>query len=423
MNQARVGIGVAIVLMGTAIVAHALPQSGEYEASPVQSASKTLPAALLSGPRFKVQDQAPTDGFMPQFTIQSDFGQYVVSGHEMLAVRVQEIAALDKLEEISKTDAFAGAMAASAKKTGKAVANVVTNPKETAEGIPKGVGRFFKGVGKKAEKAGASAVDSVKEEDDDEDVPGQTSTSQKAGEAAKSVTGANKAKRQLAKKFQVDPYSNNAALQKKLDDLAMAMSAGGLAMSVVNPIPLTSTVASVNGLVWDTPAPDLKAMNDKKLAALGVTPPARKALFANSFFTPSQQTGFVTALASLQGVTGVDAAVALAARKARSEDDARFFRRSAEVLALYQKKAGPLASLEARKSLFVAHARSGAFVVPAAVDYLTWMENVDHFSAEPVPGAKAREVWLTGQASSKAKAELQSRGWVVKENVLGTGGR
>ena len=420
MKQSPVGIGVAAVLLSVPLAAPALPQSGGYEAPPVQSAAKIVPAALLSGPRFKVQDEAPTDGFMPRFTIQSDFGQYVVSGHEMLAVRVQEISALDKLEEISKTEAFAGAMAASAKKTGKAVANVVTNPKETAEGIPKGVGRFFKGVGKKAEKAGSSAVESVKDDDeDDEDVPGQKSSSQKAGEAAKSATGASKAKRQLAKKFQVDPYSNNAALQKKLDDLAMAMTAGGMAMSVVNPIPLTSTVASVNGLVWDTPAPGLRDLNDKKLAALGVTEKTRKALFANSFFTPSQQTGFVTALASLQGVTGADAAVALAARRARSEDEARFFRRAAEVLARYQKQAGPLARLEAGKSLFVAHARSGAFVVPAAVDHLTWMENVDQFSAEPVPGAKTREVWLSGDASPKAKAELQSRGWVVKEHVLG----
>ncbi len=410
--------GIAIIFMGAMSALPSLIRAADYEPAPTQSASKLLPAALLSGPRFKVLDAVPVDDYMPRFTIQSDFGEYVVSGNEMVAVRVQEIAALDKLEEISKTEAFAGAMAASAKKTGKAVVNAATNPKETAEGIPKGVGRFVKGVGKKTKKAGAAAADTVTEDDDD-DAPGQKSTQQQAGEAAKSVTGANKAKRGIAKQYKIDPYSNNAALQKKLDDLAMAMSAGGLAMSVVNPIPLTSTVASVNGLVWDTPAPDLREMNDKKLAALGVTPATRKALMANSFFTPTQQTAFVTALAGLTGVTGADKAVELAARKARSEDDARFFRRCAEVLAQYQKQAGPLASLEARKSLFVAQSRSGALVVPAAVDYLTWTEAVDTFSAEPVPGAKTREVWLSGQASPKARAELQGRGWVVKERVLG----
>lgn len=417
MKQPRIGIAIAVVLMGAMSALPTHTGAADYEPAPTQSASKVLPAPLLSGPHFKVQDAVPVDDYMPRFTIQSDFGEYVVSGNEMVAVRVQEIAALDKLQEISKTDAFAGAMAASAKKTGKAVVNAATNPKETAEGIPKGVGRFVKGVGKKTKKAGAAAADTVT--DDDDDAPDQKSTEQKAGEAAKSVTGANKAKRGIAKQFKIDPYSNNAALQKKLDELAMAMSAGGLAMSVVNPIPLASTVASVNNLVWDVPAPDLREMNDKKLAALGVTPATRKALMANSFFTPTQQTGFVTALASLTGVTGADKAVELAARKARSEDDARFFRRCAEILAQYQKQAGPLASLEARRSLFVGQSKSGALVVPAAVDYLTWTEAVDTFSAEPVPGAKTREVWLSGQASPKARAELQGRGWVVKERVLG----
>ena len=422
MRQVRVGIGLSVVVLAVVTAGPSLTRAAGYEADPVQSASKLLPAPLLGGPRFKVQDGAPTDDYMPRFTIQSDFGEYVVSGSEMVAVRVQEIAALDKLEEISKTDAFAGAMAASAKKTGKAVVNAASNPKETVEGVPKGVGRFVKGVGKKAKKAGGAAADSVT--DDDDEVPSQPkSTEQKAGEAAKSVTGANKAKRGIAKQFQIDPYSNNAALQKKLDELAMAMSAGGLAMSVVNPIPLASTVASVNNLVWDVPAPDLRDMNDKKLAALGVTPATRKALFANSFFTPTQQTGFVTALSALTGVTGADAAVALAARKASSEDDARFFRRSAEILAQYQKLAGPIASLEARTSIFVAQSRSGALVVPAAVDYLTWTEAVDRFSAEPVAGAKTREVWLSGQVSPTAGAELKSRGWVVKERVARSAGK
>jgi len=419
----RVGIGLAAVIVAVIAVGASLTRAADYEPDPVQSASKLLAPPLLAGPRFKVQDAAPTDGYMPRFTIQSDFGEYVVSGNEMVAVRVQEIAALDKLQEISKTDAFAGAMAASAKKTGKAVVNAASNPKETVQGVPKGVGRFVKGVGKKTKKAGGAAADAVTEDEDD-DVPSQPqSTEQKAGEAAKSVTGANKAKRGIAKQFKIDPYSNNAALQKKLDELAMAMSAGGLAMSVVNPIPLASTVASVNNLVWDVPAPDLRDMNDKKLAALGVSPATRKALMANSFFTPTQQTGFVTALATLTGVTGADKAVELAARKARSEDDARFFRRSAEILAQYQKQAGPIASLEARNSLFVAQSKSGAFVVPAAVDYLTWTEAVDRFSAEPVPGAKTREVWLSGQVSPKAGAELKARGWVVKERVAGSAGK
>jgi hypothetical protein len=420
MKQASIARGLAL-LLSALIGDPALLLAAEYEPPPVQSAAKLLPEALRAGPRFKVQEEVPNDGFMPRFTIKSDFGEYVASGYEMLAVRVQEIAALDKLEEISKSDAFASAMGQAAKKTGKAVANVATHPVETVSGVPKGVGRFLKGVGKSAKKAGDTAVDEVK--DDDEDVPGKEGAGDKTGDAAKSVTGASRAKRQLARKFNVDPYSSNAALQKKLDDLAWATTAGGFAVNIVNPLAIVSTVATVNSLVWDTPAPDLKEMNDKKLAKLGVTEKTRKAFFANTFFTPTQQTGFVGALATLEGVGGADKAVDLAARRARSEEDARFFRRSAEILAQYQKQGGPIGSLEARKSLFVGHARSGVFVVPAAVDYLNWTEAVDDFSAEPVPGAKSREVWLSGQVSDKGGAELQARGWTVKQKVLESGAK
>ena len=391
--------------------------AADYEAPVTHSAGRTLPPALAAGPRFKVQDPVPAEGFMPRYTIQSDFGEFVVRGHEMLAVRVQEIAALDRMEEISRSDAFASAMGQSAKKTGKAVANAAANPAETAAGIPKGVGRFLKGAGKSAKKAGTAAADSVTGEG--ADVPAEETTAgEKTADAAKKVVGANKAKRAIARQFKVDPYSTNAPLQKKLDDLALATTAGGFAMKIVNPVALVSTVASVNNLVWDTPAPDLQAMNDKKLAALGVSAKTRKAFFSNSFFTPTQQTGFVAALSTLQGVQGADQAVALAAREADSEEDARFFRRTAELLAAYQRQTGPLASLEPRGSLLAARARSGAYVVPAAVDLLTWTEDVDEFVSQPVPGATAREVLLSGESSARARDELKRQGWAVRQRML-----
>jgi hypothetical protein len=407
MSRSKRGVALTVAAGSLAAV---LIAAAAYENPPVQKAARILPANLLSGEGFKVQSDVPTVGFMEQFTIDSDFGPYTVHGHDLVAVRVQEIAALRKLDEISQTEAFANAMGAAAKKTGKAVANAVTNPGDTVEGIPKGVGRFVGGVGKSAKKAGEGAVDKVS--DDEEEKP------PKGTEARKS---ASKAKRQLAKKFKVDPYSNNAPMQKKLDDLALAATAGGFAMSAVNPSALVSTVATVNDVVWDVPAPDLQEMDNKKLEKLGVEEKTRKALLANKFFTPTQETAFVDALTKLGEVKGADAAVALVARKASAEDDARFFRRSAEVLACAAKQTGPLATLEARENLFVARARSGAFVVPVGVDLLTWAQNVDTFSAAAVPDAKSRELWLSGRVTDEAKKELTARGWEVHEHALGSG--
>jgi hypothetical protein len=390
--------------------------AADYEPSPVFKASAILPNALVAGPKFKVAENVPSDGYVLHFTITSDFGSYAAEGRELLEVRVHEIQALVQLSEISQSEAFAKAMGQSAKNTGQAVANVATKPVETAQAVPKGVGRFLKGVGKSAKKAGESVGEAVTD-DDDSDGP-QQNAGQVAEGAAKSVTGANKAKRGWAKQARVDPYSSNPALQKKLDALATASSAGGLTMKIVNPIPIAGTMASVNNLAWDLPAPDLEKRNDQKLAAMGLAEPARKAFFKNPAYTPTQATGLVDGLDALAGAAGRNDALTLASRKAQSEGDARFYRRAAEILALYQKKVGPIARLVARPTLFLGQAKSGALIVPAPYDQLTWTAEVDAVSASPELKGSPREIWLSGRCSDRARQELTRRGWVVRENVL-----
>jgi hypothetical protein len=406
---------VAILSLGALV---GVAGAADYEPNPVFKASEILPKPLVSGAKFKVEENVPSDGYVLHFKITSDFGSYEAEGRELLEVRVQEILALAQLSEISQSEAFAKAMGQSAKNTGKAVVNVATQPVETAKAVPKGVGRFFKGVGKSAAKAGEAVGESVTGDDDDEGEGPQKSTGQKAEGAAKAVTGANKAKRGWAKQAQVDPYSSNAPLQKKLDDLATASTAGGFTMKIVNPIPIVGMVSSVNSLAWDLPKEDLEKLNDQKLTKLGVTEPTRKAFFKNAAFTPTQATGLVSALDALTGVSGANDAVALATRKTKSEADARFYRRAAEILATYQKKVGPIAALVARPTLFLGQAKSGALIVPVPYDEITWTAEVDAVSASPELKASAREIWLFGRCSNRARQELTGRGWVVRENVL-----
>jgi len=325
-------------------------------------------------------------------------------------VRLQEVQALVKLNEISQSDAFAQAVGQSVKNTAGAVVHVATNPVQTAAAMPQGVGRFFKGLGKSAKNVGESVGGAVSGGDGENAVDA-------AGDAAKSVTGASKAKRAWAKQVQVDPYSSNPVLQKKLGELADASAAAGLAMKFV-PMSYAGTIASLNGLAWDMPAEDLAALNGQKLAALGVTEATRKALSRNHAYTPTQATGLVNALDRLKGVAGADGAVALAARHAKSEDDARFYRRAAEILARYQTTVGPIARLVERPTLFVGEAASGVLVMPVPYDELTWTAEADDVSANPELKGASREIWLSGRCSERARQELAARGWVVRENVL-----
>src|SRR5262249_43385069 len=152
----RAGMGVALgVLSVLSVSALSLRAAGDYETRVSLSASKLLPASLRSGARFKVAEDVPVEGFMPRFSVKSDFGEFVASGRELLGIRAQEIAALAELENVSKSDAFKSSAGAAAKKTGAAVANAAAKPVETVAGVPEGVGRFFKGVGKSAKKAGS----------------------------------------------------------------------------------------------------------------------------------------------------------------------------------------------------------------------------------------------------------------------------
>jgi hypothetical protein len=385
------------------------------EPIPTLRAADLLPPTLLSGPHFKVDDAVKSDGYMTAFVVHSDFGEFPARSREMLELRVREVAAIAQLDDVSKTEVFAKSLGAAAQKKAKALANVATHPAETAKAVPQSMGRFFKGVGAKGKKAAGDAKDAVTDDGQTPSGPDK-STEGQAGDAAKDVSGMSKARRQWAKKLGVDPYTTNAVLAKQLDDIGWAAYAGGFTMNIVTP-GVVGMATSVNNMVWELPPEDIAKKNDEKLKAMGVSDADRKAFLKNSWFTPGLQTEFVAALESLGAVKGRDGAVALAAREAQSEDDARFFRRNAAMLARYRAGGGSLSSVDARPRLFVGRT-SGMLVFPAAVDYLTWTAEAATVSHEPGLAAAKREIWLSGTASPTAKTELAAAGWTVKEDAL-----
>jgi hypothetical protein len=77
-----------------------------YEELPELKASEVLQADILSGPYHKVQEEVPTYSGANRFTIDSQFGVFEAEGNEMLVKRVNEINAIAKLKEVSRTDEF-----------------------------------------------------------------------------------------------------------------------------------------------------------------------------------------------------------------------------------------------------------------------------------------------------------------------------
>jgi hypothetical protein len=359
----------------------------------------------------------------------------------MLGIRVAEVYAIARLDDVSRTDVFATAFKESAKGKYDAVRRAAEDPVDTARRVPAGVGRFFKKAFRTAKKGVETVGDEIQErrEREDEDAgpsgdapaedgaAGDRTAAEKAGaaagatgRAAKSVFGYNRTRRQWAKRLEVDPYTTNPVLAKQLDDVAWAAFAGGFSLGVaLPPIPSqVGTAMTASHLAWDLPEEDIEARNDSRLLALGIGAETRRAFFRNRHFVPGLEIAFVDALEDTGPVRGREALVALAAT-AEGEGQARFFVNAAEILSRARRVVGRFDELELLDELVYARGRSGVLVVPVPADHVCWSRLVHERADRLAERAPARrELWVLGRLTARARGEMEGRGWTIREDVL-----
>ena len=402
------------VLVAALSFAHVAAES--WEKPRTYEASDVLTPDLKKGEHHKVDDKVPTEGFYFAFKLHTDFGELKPVGLDLLKKRVRETQALEALHEVSKSEVFIAAAGRSLESVGKGIVSVAEDPESTAKGIGGGLKRFGVNLGRKTERV----VDDVTDDDDDKE---EKSTGEKTENVANSVLGVNKSARVWAQKLQVDPYSRNPILQKALIEIAQVDAAGGIATKVVVPIPtVVSTTATVGGLVWGQDPEALRKTNEAGLTALGVSQEIAAKFFQNDAFTLTDQTRFVSALGAVKakGLAGyVDVA-----RDAENPREASFFVESAEMLKRQHGDEGAVSSVLTDSRAMVGLS-GGRAIALLPLDYLAWTEPVSEATAEIAArakkelGAAGLEMHLTGQASAKARTELQSIGWKLKEGVPG----
>jgi hypothetical protein len=404
------------VLMLLATGAIAADHAAGFERPPILHAKDLVPASLLAGKGFHVDDAVPTDGLMAIFTLHTDLGTLQADGIEMLRIRVAEVPAMEELEHESKTKVFAQALARTGVEPVKAAGQMVMHPVDTVKGLPGGVGRFFGRVGLGAQRIKEAATE-----------PEEASAGEKAGEVAKrtgqttkDILGYEQERRELAKRLHVDPYTTNPILSKQLDEFAEVAFKAHVTvtttMSVFVPGSMAITATRiVSHWVWDTPKADLIVRNEKKLEEMHVPDESVKAFMRNPAFPLSVQTAFVEDLGRLSGVPGAINAVALAGT-ADSEDQARFLADTLDMLATYNQSHARLAQVVARGTV-VGRNRAGVIVVPAPVDYASWTRRTSYFANRPDLAAPKRGVWLSGQMSPLAKKNFQVLSWAVNERT------
>jgi hypothetical protein len=387
-----------------------------FEELPELNASDILKPEVVKGLHHTVREPVSTWSGANRFTIDSEFGVFEAEGNEMLLRRINEINAIAKLKEISRTDEYKAALMKSAKAPVEAVKRIASDPMGTISSAPKGLMKFMRGAGESIKNVGKKSDDSDKYE----------------GSKLEQMSGYTDTKRKVAINLGVDPYSSNAVLQHELNEIAKAAFLGGATFSVVTlpvggaaGIGLTTTEISnsLEETLREKSPADLKALNRKYLLGMGASQKEADRFFANGAFSPTAQTAFVLNLQSLEGVANRRAFIKLATDKSSTEADAIFCIQTAALMSQLHKGDVPLARIGTLGEFPICIAKDGSVVVALQWDYAAWTPNAAAFadSIERVAGESGRHkhvlVALSGQASPRLRQELQNLGFTLRDRM------
>ncbi len=392
------------------VTGHAAAGASKFEVPVAQKASAILPPQLLAGPHYRVRDQVPFYGYMHHYIVDSDYGQFRVTGDMALRKVIREIGAIASLKEVRKSEAYLNGVKKAASQPLEFGANMLTDPVDTISGIPKGVARLFGNVATGlSTKAG----------------PGEDSK-------VKQALAVSSNKRELASKLGVDVYSSNNVLQEELNGVAWATAIGSLSLSAalapiggpaVTAVSLTRMSQQLNDLLRDYPPQRLREINQQKLESMGVSPGLASRFLDHQAYTVTHDTVIVTSLESLSGAKGRENFIQQALT-AEDEESANFFMQIAETMKGYHAKVSPIRDISVYGPLVFARATSGAVLIPLPLDRAIWTERASErvpmaISAYKAanPGVKKFEVWTTGVASKMAKDQMAKLGGQITENV------
>jgi hypothetical protein len=390
-------------LVPFSLLSQSASTAGTVEDPPMLSAKEILKPEFLTGDGFSVNDDVPTSTGRNRYLITSQYGEFEADGNIMLQRRINEVVAIRKLKEVSRTDQYKKALVAATTSPLGVAKDVVTNPVGTVTGVPKGLFKLVNRAGQ-----------SVKEK-----TQGRQRSQYEDSNAA-SLVGFSKAKRGVAIQLGVDPYSSNETLQRELNGIAWATFAGKMTFSLATmPVGGAAGMAlsaagvtnTLNKALIDQTPSELRLRNLKAMLAMGCDREVANRFNNNTAFSPSVQTAIVMNLETLNGVADRAAFFDLAGTDANDEGDALFFLGTSNVLVeLHAKK--PLARLQRVGRIPVAVQKDGRAVVALQWDYAAWTDKAANFIAllkGPDFGKKSTglTIAISGDASTLGQQNLK----------------
>ncbi|KMY66352.1 hypothetical protein AAU61_18020 [Desulfocarbo indianensis] len=399
------GMALAMAAVGLLTLWRPGQAAAPHEENSVLEAAQVLAPALRSGPGFRVEAKVANDGWLNFYRVESDYGHFTAMGGLALQKLAGEIKAIAAMAKVEQGDTFGKSLGESAKRAGKGIKNLFTDPGGTMEGAATGLGRLFDRVNESLSGSG----------------PGQSEDSR-----AKQFIGFSKAKRETAAKFGVDVYSANRVLQEQLDRLAWADYAGGItvgAASAVVPAGAGLVVSTAGGarllndVIRTTPPSELRMMNRQKLNAMAMPADLSEVFVENQVYSLREQTIVVAALEAMPKLKNRRLMIK-AALQAQRREMSFLLSTMAAMYAGFYRQVRPLAELKPIGRLLYAVDGQGAPVVTLPADHVLWSSRlaraVDEIKRQT--GGKAGELWVTGDLSPRAAAELKIAGWKIRTN-------
>jgi hypothetical protein len=381
-----------------------------FDSPEVRATADIVAPDLLRGPHYQLGPTVSTFAFMNHYSVTSDYGPFTAPSDARLRRLIREIAAIAELQKIHQSDAFAKATVEAGKGVVHGAQHLIEDPVGTIGAVPEAVFSVFGRVSEATKRGGRS-----KYEDG----------------VAQNLLAVSSFKRDYAKKFDVDVYSSNEVLQKELNSVAWASAAGNLTLGAASMVTGAALLQAASGLrtleqakdlVNALPATELSKRNREALRQMRVPDPIANRFLENHLLSPRHQTIIVEAMKALGGVAGRSAFIQYAAR-ADSEDAALLFQEMVELLADYHRSVAPIRRLDIYQNVPVAYTGQGTAVILLPIDRLLWTERTSGIAAglaqtllKPQPVRKV-EVWITGDASDRAREGLQQLDTTLAEHV------
>ena len=365
-----------------------------------------LPESILSGPLHNIREKVINDGLENEFIIDTEFGEFIAHRTDFVSERISEVYAIDELNKVTRSDAFAQGIAKAATSPLRAIKGLFTRPGKTISQAVKGIGSVFKQAGELV-RGKRSELD---------------------GSIAREIVGFGEIKRSIADVLNVDAYSTNPILQEGMGEVAWAGYAGGVGLR-----PLTSQIggdvgSAISGLkntqtlksFYNSKSPEILRTNNRKLMAeMGVSKEITNQFLDHKWLSPRHESVIVEVLSNLKAADNQDAFF-LHASSSKGEEDSIFMMRLAEAILGFDQNVSTIKYFKRLNSVLMIYTIDGREVVILPADFLIWSLEASIIADQFSKNNLKKELWLTGSISKRARIEFVARGWgiILSEGLL-----